>query len=93
MAPATKKVDVNAIDKAGETALIRESRIGDSVFVRSLIEKGADVNISDPYGYTALIYASRYGYIHVVKLLIDNGAKLDACKITVAPLSYEHTNF
>jgi ankyrin repeat protein len=76
---AVKKVDVNAIDKSGETALIRESRIGDTVFVRSLLEKGADVNISDPYGYTALIYASRYGYVHVVKLLTENGANLDAC--------------
>ncbi len=79
---AAKKLDINAVDKSGETALIRESRIGDSVFVRSLIEKGADVNISDSYGYTALLYASRYGYIHVVKLLIENGAKLDACKYT-----------
>jgi ankyrin repeat protein len=47
MAPPTvNKVDVNAIDKSGETALIRESRLGDTVFVRSLIEKGADVNIA-----------------------------------------------
>jgi ankyrin repeat protein len=47
-------VDVNAMDKNGNTALMCALYIGHTEIVELLISKGADVNAQNDYGYTAL---------------------------------------
>ena len=75
-----KKIDVNAQDSLGETALMKAITNGDLETVKSLIEKGADVNIKAKYatGYTALMLASLEPDIKIIKLLIKKGAEVNA---------------
>ena len=65
------KVDINAKNKDGETALMLASSEGHLEMVKLLVENGAD--------YTnALRLASREGHLEIVKLLIENGANINA---------------
>ena len=72
-----KKVDVNAQDEEGKTALILASDRGYTEIVKLLLEAGANVNLQDSHGNTALMWASSKGHIEVVRLLLESGAKVD----------------
>ena len=64
------KVDINAKNKDGETALMLASSEGHLEMVKLLVENGAD--------YTnALRLASREGHLEVVKYLLENGADVN----------------
>ena len=65
------KVDINAKNKDGETALMLASSEGHLEMVKLLVENGAN--------YTnALRLASREGHLEVVKYLIEKGADVNA---------------
>ena len=63
------RVDVNARNKWGETALMRACRDGEAI-VTQLIEARADVSAKDNRGGTALMDACTYGDESIVLKLI-----------------------
>jgi hypothetical protein len=79
------KIDVNAIDEYGYTALHYAAENGDTILVNALIQGGANVNTSskNELAFTPLASAIYYmimndlafsNYENVVELLIRNGA-------------------
>ena len=71
------KVDVNAKDKDGYTALMNESKKGNIKEVRNLLASSADINAKSADGKTALIFASGSGYLDVVQALLASGADVN----------------
>ncbi len=67
-------VNVDAVDVAGETLLMKAVRSVDAL--RVLIAAGANVNAKGKRGQTALLYAAEYGNVEIVRALIDAGADL-----------------
>ena len=78
-APHSKKV--NAIAKLlyritnSRAALLKAAKIGDTIFVKQLLDTGkVDVDSKDnEYGLTPLSWAARNGHEAVVKLLLETG--------------------
>ena len=70
--PAT---DVNALNQAGESALMMAALKGDLAGVQLLLDRGARVNQS---GWSPLHYAATGPEPKVVQLLLDRGADIDA---------------
>ena len=66
--------DTNAVDREGETALMKASGHGLKETVRVLIEHHADVNRKDLKGRTALIHAAAGHRSDAIPLLLENGA-------------------
>jgi ankyrin repeat protein len=74
-----KKMDANAKDWDGLTAIIPAASAGNWELVQLLVEQyGADVNAADKDGITALMEASIMGHAPVVKYLLEKGATVDA---------------
>ena len=69
------QLDVNALNRAGETALMLAALKGDLALVRRLAERGAAIN--QP-GWNALHYAASGPEPQVVGWLLERGAVLDA---------------
>ena len=69
------QLDVNAPNRAGETALMMAALKGDLALVQRLVESGAAIN--QP-GWNALHYAASGPEPQVVAWLIERGATLDA---------------
>ncbi|HMM46810.1 MAG TPA: ankyrin repeat domain-containing protein [Thiobacillaceae bacterium] len=72
----------DAVDEAGETALMHAAHAGHLAAVAVLIAAGADVNAKSPQGWTALAKAAYNGdtdrgYVEVVEALHQAGASLD----------------
>jgi hypothetical protein len=74
----TGRLDVNAKDEYGVTALIDASFEGQKEVVELLIIEGADLNARDNKGDTALMGAAIRGHSEILELLIGNGADVDA---------------
>ena len=73
--------DVNALDNASYTPLIRACLFQDNqdvTLIQRLINEGTDVNRMVGNGITPLHYAALRGGLKVAKLLIDNGADVNA---------------
>ena len=70
--PAT---DVNALNQAGESALMMAALKGDLTGAQLLLDRGAKVNKS---GWSPLHYAATGPEPKVVQLLLDRGAEIDA---------------
>jgi len=75
------KVNVNAVDEQGRTALLQATRpcgtgiCDDRVGVaKALLEAGADVNLANKDGQTPLFYAIYSGDTEMVQLLLEAGA-------------------
>ena len=68
-------VDLNALNQAGESALMMAALKGDLAGAQMLLERGAQVNQA---GWSALHYAATGPETKLVKLLIDRGAAIDA---------------
>lgn len=72
---ASPKLEVDAVNKRGETALMMAALIGQTETVGMLIEKGATL---DPDGWTPLHYAASSGKVGVIEKLIEAGADKNA---------------
>lgn len=68
-------LDVNALNDAGESALMLVVIRGDIDLARRLLERGAKVN--QP-GWAPLHYAASGPEVRLVELLLDRGADIDA---------------
>ena len=73
-----KRIDVNAKDSTGRSALVCAACYGYTAIARLLIENGADVNAKDHWDMSALMWAARNDHLEVVRLLVENGADVDA---------------
>ena len=69
-----KKVNLNAIDQDGRTALMLAGYNGHTEIVRLLLDGGARVNIRDGSGRTALLFASTGPFPKTVELLLERKA-------------------
>lgn len=71
---SSNKVNVDARNEFGTTALMAASQDGNADLVKLLIEEyNADVNVENFYGRTALMLAD-YESIETMELLLSNGA-------------------
>ena len=68
-------IDVNALNEAGESALMMAALKGDLSGAQLLLDRGAKVN--QP-GWSALHYAATGPEPKIVQLLIERGAEIDA---------------
>lgn len=68
-------IDLEAMNLAGENALMLASLSGQENIVRQLIDRGADINKP---GWTALHYAASGGHDAIVRLLLLHHAYVDA---------------
>lgn len=74
-----RKLDVDATDFNGETALIKAARRGDLSMAQLLVSKGAKIHVSNVGKDTPLTEAARCGHIEVVELLLSHGADPLTC--------------
>ena len=72
------RVDLNARNNDGVTALIRAVEHGNTEIVGAVVEAGADMKIRDNYGNTPLIRASMVGEEYILDLLLDSGSDVNA---------------
>jgi uncharacterized protein len=72
---AHPKTNINAANKAGETALMLAALRGNEEWVRRLLAGGAEVNRA---GWTPLHYAASGSETKLVALLLDKGADIEA---------------
>jgi ankyrin repeat protein len=67
-----QKINVNAQNKKGETALMRAVRLGNVESVRLLLGAGANPNAADKVGDTAYVLAYENGNTEIEELLITD---------------------
>lgn len=72
---ADPSLDLNALNEAGESALMIAALKGRLDWVQRLLDKGAQL---DKTGWTPLHYAATGPEPAVVRLLLERGAKVDA---------------
>lgn len=72
------KVDVNAQDEWGKTALHMAAANGHDEIVKVLIDAGANVAVANESGNTALHWACLMGHEQVTRLLMEAGANPSA---------------
>ena len=70
-------VDIDEVNKAGDTPLHISTRAGDESCVRFLLESAASVDVTDRLGNSPLHIAVGLENIKLVKLLADYGANYD----------------
>src|SRR5260221_1435906 len=75
-----QKVDVNAVEPEGTTALHWAAHRDDAATVDLLIRAGANVQAADRYGITPLSLACTNGSVAVVDRLLKAGAKPHAAQ-------------
>jgi len=71
-------LNINDVDKAGDTALEIATTEGLIDIVVLLIDKGADVNAKNPSGFTALHSAAFFRHKEIVEIFIQKGADVNA---------------
>jgi hypothetical protein len=72
---AHPRIEVDAVNPAGETPLMMAALRGQLDMARQLMEKGATINRA---GWTPLHYAASGPEPRLVRLLLDKGAVIDA---------------
>jgi ankyrin repeat protein len=71
-------VDVNSVDKDGNTTLMRAAWNNNANIVNALVKNGADVNSVNKYGYTALMRAACNNNADNINTLIKAGADVNS---------------
>jgi ankyrin repeat protein len=69
-------VDINALDRYGQTALMLAAHQGHVEIVQLLVEHGADLNVTAKYTLSALMLAVVAGHKNIARLLARAGADL-----------------
>ncbi|XP_052142397.1 uncharacterized protein LOC127762081 [Oryza glaberrima] len=72
------RVDVDAVDNKGETALTFAINCGNEDMVRYLLDHGADTEKLNNDGLTALHFAAGEGKCKIVEILLSKGAYIDS---------------
>jgi len=75
---ATKKFNVNTVDRRGLGLLLTAVQKGHSDVARHLIKAGANVDVKSRAGDTPLMVAARSGDPVIVHMLLEGGADIDA---------------
>ena len=70
-------VDVNQVDRDGETALFMAVAQGNRELVEILVDADANVNHSNKWGLTPLFLAVEFGDPSIVRILINAGAHVN----------------
>lgn len=68
-----RDVDVDALDRYGQTGLMLAARAGRADLVAALIEHGADLDVTAKFGLSALMLAVVNGHAEVARLLVRAG--------------------
>lgn len=69
------RIDLDAVNPAGESALMLAALRGYEDLARRLIQRGAEVNKT---GWTPLHYAATGGHVAIMRLLLEHHAYVDA---------------
>jgi uncharacterized protein len=69
-------VDINALDRHGQTALMLAAHHGHGEIVELLVEQGADLNVTAKYTLSALMLAVVAEHANIARLLARAGANL-----------------
>jgi uncharacterized protein CbrC (UPF0167 family) len=69
-------VHINALDRYGQTALMKAAHAGHLEVVRILVERGADLNHTAKYRMSALMLAVIGDHPEIVELLVRAGADI-----------------
>lgn len=69
-------VDVNSLDRHGQTALMNAAHTGKVEVVRLLAKSGADLNHTAKYQLSALMLSVISGHLEVARALVLAGADL-----------------
>lgn len=69
--------DVDALDRHGQTALMRAAHRGSRAMVEALVAAGADLDVTAKYSLSALMLAITAGHVEVARVLARAGASLD----------------
>ncbi|WP_264435101.1 ankyrin repeat domain-containing protein [Flavobacterium agricola] len=73
----TKKVDVNAVDKAGDNVLMVAAGAKDLATVQQILARTKNINAANNKGETALYAAVQKSTPEVITFLIEKGANAD----------------
>lgn len=92
-----KCVNVNAVNRDGNTPLMFAIACNDDASIESLLARGANVNTISNKGETALMAAAMSGKINLVRKLLERGADVNAtnhCSETALSFAteYNHTD-
>jgi ankyrin repeat protein len=71
-----EKVEIDARDSDGRTALLLATHRNHIEVARALIEAGADVNAKDNIHDSAYLYAGARGHLEILKMALAHGADL-----------------
>jgi ankyrin repeat protein len=71
-----RRMDVNARDRYGQTALMLAAHAGHCEIVETLIAQRADLNVTAKFGLSALMLAIISGHENIARLLATSGADL-----------------
>jgi hypothetical protein len=74
-----QRVNIDATDASGFTALMIAARAGRYAAVERLIARGADMEVRSRASGTALMQAALHGHEDIVDLLLAHGADVNAC--------------
>lgn len=69
-------VDIDALDRYGQTALMLAAHQGHVEIVELLVEHGAELNVTAKYNLSALMLAVVAGHENIARLLARAGADL-----------------
>ena len=83
-----KDIDINAVNKLDQTALMYAAHNGDEVIVMTLLKAGANRYLIDKRGQNACHFAEKGGHSHIGVLISSDPAKFDILKI-IAEGSYD----
>ncbi|CAB3383797.1 Hypothetical predicted protein [Cloeon dipterum] len=74
------KIDVNAANNCGRTALIDACSRNFQEAAEFLLKMNADLHMVDKWGHTALFWAVSEKRLNLIQMLFEKGAQVNGCK-------------